>query len=344
MTIDADLSDIIRLQEPAIRRAFEKAVKDIRDGTKLTALRTALRAGDIEAAVRAIEIDGAAFSELRGAILNAYGQTGMAQISNVAWVYPDGTKAVVRWNMASPRAEEYARQIGTGLITNITTDMEAAVRETIADGYAFGRKWDEIARDIVGRVGPSGQRTGGIVGLSRTQAQWLASLRSKLASGDYRGVLNMSLLKDKRLRVMVAKAIAENKALSSAQIAKIVANYERNALMNRGLTIARTEVQKAIEEGKYEAWKQGLEKTGVPERFVIREWRHTGRAVHDRPWHQAMHGAQVRGLQVPFVLPSAAAMLHPHDSSWGAGPTEIINCLCQCKYSLDRKGLKSWRG
>lgn len=344
MTLDATIADILRTQEPAIRRAFERAVKDIRDGAKLTALRDALRRGDIEGAVAAVEIDNAAFSELRGAILNAYAQTGTAQINGVNWIYPDGTRAVVRWNMASPRAEAYARQLGTGLITNITSDMENAVRDTIADGYAFGRGFDRIARDIVGRVGPSGQRSGGIVGLSRQQTKWLLSLRSKLEAGDYSGALDMSMLKDKRLRALLEKAIAENKTISAAQIAKIAANYERNALMSRGLTIARTEVQKAIEEGKYEAWKQGLEKTGVPERFVIREWRHTGRAVRDRPWHQIMHGTQVRGLQVPFILPSGAALLHPHDSSFGAGADEIINCMCQAKYSIDRKGLMAWRG
>ena len=262
----------------------------------------------------------------------------------MSWVYPDGTKAVVRWNMASPRAEEYARQIGTGLITNTTADMREAVRGVIADGYAFGRKWDDIARDIVGRVGVSGQRSGGIVGLSKMQANWLMSMRWKLIQGDYKGALDMSLLKDKRLRKMLEKAIAENRTISASQIAMIERNYERNALMSRGLTIARTEVQKAIEEGKYEAWKQGLEKTGVPERFVVREWRHTGRAAFDRPWHQAFHGTKVRGLQVPFVLPSGAALMHPHDTSWGATAGEIINCMCQCRYSIDKKGLRAWRG
>ena len=344
MTVDATIAAILQNQEPAIRRAFENAIKDIRNGAKLTALRNALRIGDIEGAVAAVEIDNAAFGELRGAILNAYAQTGAAQINGVTWIYPDGTKAVVRWNMASPRAEEYARQIGTGLITNTTADMREAVRTVIADGYAFGRRWDDIARDIVGRVGSSGQRSGGIVGLSKTQANWLMSMRAKLRQGDYRAALDMSLLKDKRLRAMLEKAIAENRTISAAQIAMIERNYERNALMSRGLTIARTEVQKAIEEGKYEAWKQGLEKTGVPERFVIREWRHTGRAVHDRPWHQAFHGTKVRGLQVPFVLPSGAALMHPHDTSWGAGAAEIINCMCQCRYSIDKKGLRAWRG
>ena len=177
MTTDATISAILQNQEPAIRRAFENAIKDIRNGAKLTALRNALKIGDIEGAVAAVEIDNAAFGELRGAILNAYAQTGAAQINGVSWVYPDGTKAVVRWNMASPRAEEYARQIGTGLITNTTADMREAVRTVIADGYAFGRKWDDIARDIVGRVGVSGKRSGGIVGLSKVQANWLMSLR-----------------------------------------------------------------------------------------------------------------------------------------------------------------------
>lgn len=344
MSLEVEIADIIRTQEPLIRRAFDRAVREIRDGAKLTALRDALRRGDIEGAIDAIDIDNAAFGELRGAILEVYAKTGNAQLNNVSWIYPDGTKAIVRWNMASPRAEEYARQIGTGLITNTTIDMNAAIRDVIADGYAFGRSFDTIARDIVGRVGPSGNRSGGVIGLSRQQTNWLLSLRRKLAEGDYRGALDMQLLKDKRLRAMLEKAISDKRRISADQIGRILRNYERNALMMRGLTIARTEMQKAIEEGKYEAWKQALEKTGVPEQFVIREWRHTGRAVHDRPWHQTYHGTTVRGLQFPFVLPSGAALMHPHDTSLGAGPREVINCMCQCKYSLDRKGIKEWRG
>lgn len=341
---DAKISDLILTQEPAIRRAFENAVKGIRDGVQLTRLREALRAGDIEGAVAAVGVDNAAFGELRGAVLEAYAKAGLTTINGHTWVYPDGTRAVVRWDMANPRAEEYARGIGTGLITEISRDSEAAVREIIADGYAFGRKWDDIARDIVGRVGPSGQRSGGVVGLSRQQTVWLTNLRRKLESGDYSGALDMTLLKDKRLRAMIEKAMKDGRALTAAQIARIEQNYERNALLSRGLTIARTETLKAIEEGKYEAWKQGLEKTGVPEQFIIREWRHTGRAVHDRPWHQAANGMKVRGLQVPFVLSSGAAMLHPHDTSWGAGAGEVINCMCQCRYTVDKKGLKAWRG
>jgi len=344
MSTEYDLLQLIQTQEPAIKRAFEKAIKDIRDGTKLTALRDALKRGDTERAVAAVGIDNAAFSELRGALLNVYGNAGISTVNGTSWIYPDGTKAVIRFNMASPMAEEYARNIGTGLITNITSDMESAVRDTIADGYAFGRKWDDIALDIVGRVGPSGNRTGGILGLSKTQANWLMSMRAKLNKGDYRGALDMTLLKDKRLRKMLEKAIAENKTISAAQIAMIERNYERNALMNRGLTIARTETLKAIEEAKYEAWRQGLEKTGVPEQFVIREWRHTGRAMRDRPSHVAMNGTQVRGLHIPFVLNDGTAMMHPHDTSYGAGAHQIINCMCQSRYSIDRKGLKAWRG
>lgn len=341
---DADIAAIIQQQEPAIRRAFEKAVRDMRGGVRITRLYEALRAGNVDGAVAAVGIDNAAFNDLRAAVLDTYAKAGLATINGHTWVYPDGTRAMVRWNMANPRAEEFARQIGTGLITNTTEDMQAAVREVIADGYAFGRGWQTIARDIVGRVGPSGQRSGGIVGLSRQQTQWLINLRRKLNDGDYRGALDMSLLKDKRLRAMIEKAMKDGRALTAAQIARIEQNYELNALMSRGLTIARTETLKAIEEGKYEAWKQGLEKTGVPEQFIIREWRHTGRAVHDRPWHQAANGMKVRGLQVPFVLSSGAALLHPHDTSYGAGASEVINCRCQCKYAVDKKALKAWRG
>lgn len=341
---DADLAAMIQIQEPAIRRAFEKAVKDLRDSVRLTALRDALRSGNVEAAVQAVGVDNAAFNDLRAAILNTYGNSGVATVNGQIWIYPNGARAVVRFHMGNPRAEEYARNIGTGLITGIADDTEAAIRDVIADGYAFGRKWDAIARDIVGRVGPTGNRSGGIIGLSRPQAQWLISLRRKLETGDYRGALDMSLLKDKRLRAMLEKAIREGLVIGADQIAKITANYERNALMSRGLTIARTETRKAIEEGKYEAWQQGLEKTGIPEQFILRDWKHTGRAVRDRPDHVAMNGRTVRGLNIPFVFPDGTAMLHPHDTSFGAGAKHVINCECEARYRIDRKGLLAWRG
>lgn len=340
----ADIAQIIQSQEPAIRRAFERGVAQIRDAASLKKIADALASGDIEQVLRIVDIDPAAFGELRAAILKVYGESGISTIAGQTWIYPDGTRAVVRWNSLSPRAEEFARQIGTGLIQGITDDMAAAVRNAVADGYAFGRSYNRIALDIVGRVDANGRRSGGIIGLSAPQEQWVRNMRRYLEVWpDWPSISRMTR-RDKRFDKIIREAYEQGKPLTQAQIDKIIGRYSDRLLQTRGLTIARTETRKAAEEGKYEAWKQGLEKTGVPERFVIREWKHTGRAVKDRVDHMAMSGTMVRGLQVPFVFPDGAAMLHPHDTSFGAGARHVINCMCECRFKVDKKGLKAWQG
>lgn len=47
-----------------------------------------------------------------------------------------------------------------------------------------------------------------------------------------------------------------------------------------------------------------------------------------RDTHEELDGQRVVGLNTPFVSPSGARMLFPHDASLGAPPGELINCRC----------------
>lgn len=322
-----------------VRLAFLRAVQDIADRSDMKTLKEALRDRDVEAAVLSLNIENAAFDELRGELMSIYAKTGSATLANRKWVYANGQKAVVRWNSLTPNAESYARYVGSDLITGISNGIRESVRGHVADGYALGRKYDRIALDIVGRIGGDGKRQGGIIGLTPSQQQWVANLRRYLIV-DPKRALDMSLFTDKTYRNM----IKEDKPLSQDLIDTITRRYAARMLKSRGLTIARTEVRKAAEMGRYEAWQQALEKTGIPERFVLRRWRHTGRAVNDRPEHILMNGNVKRGLNSPHVFVDGTAMLHPHDNSFGAGPKHIINCMCEEEYSVDLKGLRAWRG
>lgn len=302
-------------------------------------LRDALRDGDIAAAVDSLNIDSAALVDVQARIVETYGKSGVAAINNGTWIYPDGTRAVVRWNALSPRAEEYARQIGSDLIQGITDETRALARDTIADGYAFNRSPDRIARDLVGRTGANGKRQGGIIGLDDPSQQWVRNLRRYLTD-DPKLALGMKL--NARDKQFIRRLLKDGRTMTQAQIDGMLRRYENNLLMVRGRRIARTETQNAIEAGRYEAWQQGLEKTGVPERFVTRTWKHTGRAVMDRPDHMAFSGSTVSGLTMPFVLPSGAQMKHSHDYSLGAGAKDIVNCECRTDYQLDKRALRAW--
>lgn len=339
-TYETQIRSLTRTYEPRVRSAFLAAMQDIKDRTQMRALRDAIRAQDIEAAIQAINIDAASMVRLQSTVLEVYGNSGQRTITSGVWTYPNGQRAVVRWNGLSPRAEEYARTLSSKLVQGITAETIDVVRDTIADGYVFSRSADRVARDLVGHIGPNGRRSGGVVGMDGQSAQWVRNLRTYLETDPMRAT-GMKI--NARDAALIRRANAQGRRLTASQIEGIARRYENNILLVRGRRIARTETRNATEAGKYEAWQQGLEKTGVPEQFVIREWIHTGRALRDRPDHLMMHKSTERGLNVPFVLPDGTAMLHPHDNSYGAGPEHIINCECEARYTVDKKGLALWR-
>lgn len=340
-TYERQVADLVRQFEPRIRTAFLAAMRDIRSRTQMARLRDALRNGDISEAVDALNIDPSALVRLQSTILEVYSQSGNLTISGRPWIYPDGTRAVVRWNSLSPLAESYARTLSSRLIVGLSDEAQAIAREVIADGYAYGRSFDRIARDLVGRIGANGRRSGGVVGLDRNQLQWVRNL-SQYLDGDLSRALGMKL--SERDKAFIRRLIKEGRAMTQAQIDGMLRRYENNLLMSRGLRIARTETITAIEKAKADAWRQGLEKTGVPERFLIRRWVHTGRSVIDRVQHQAINGEERRGFSDPHVLPDQTRMLHPHDTSLGAGPNQIVHCMCREDYRIDKAGLRAWLG
>lgn len=338
---ERQIRDLTRLYEPRIRQAFLEAMQDIRNRAQMGALRDALRSGDINAAVNALNIDHAAYARLQATILEVYSQSGALTISANSWIYPDGTRAVVRYNSLSPLAETYARELSARLVVGLSTEAQSVARDVIADGYALGRPIDRIARDLVGRIGANGRRTGGIVGLDPQQVQWVRNLREYLSTDPSRA-LGMKL--NARDLAFIRRIVAENRTLTQTQIDGLLRRYENNQLLARGLRVARTETITAIEQGKFDAWRQGLEKTGVPEQFLVRTWKHTGRSVIDRTQHMMISGKEARGLTEPFVMPDGAAMRYPHDTGLGAGADHVVNCQCRADYRVDKEGLRKWLG
>lgn len=309
--------------EQQIQREFLRAVRDISDGARFGPLRDAISRGDYQAALRAVDIDDAAFDGMRAMILETYAQGGVDAIKGTRWPVP------VRWNSATPQAEAYARDMVGQHITLITDDMRDAVRWTIGDGIAFGRSNNRIALDIVGRIGKSGQREGGIVGLNRQQSEWVANARRYLETGNYAAWERLGL-RDRRFR------FSDDKPPTQAQINRAVQAYSNRMLRSRGLTIARTERGLAVNMGTMEGYRQGAEKTGIPVTALEKEWLHEGINQIDRVSHVAAHGQRVRGLDTPFVVGGYSCQF-PHDPSLPA--SEVVNCGCRVRVRVPR----NWR-
>jgi hypothetical protein len=332
-TYEQQIRKITQDMEPRIRRAFLAAMADIKQRAQMGRLRDALRSNDIAGAVDALGIDPGAMVRLQSLIAETYGRSGAATINRGPWGY-------TRFNTLSPRSETWIRENATALAVELSDEARALARDTIADGYAFGRGFDRIARDLVGRIGPSGRRTGGIVGLDPQSMRWVNNLAGYLEA-DPKRALGMKLTP--RDRAFIQRVIARGDRLTAAQIEGILRRYENTMLMARGMRIARTETINAIESGKADAWREGMEKAGIPDEFLLKKWVHTGRAAIDRPEHEAMSGQVVRGIETAFVSPDGIMMRYPHDTTLGAGAEHTINCMCRADYSIDKKGLLEWR-
>ena len=310
--------------ETQIQRAFLASIRSITNNVQYSAMRDAIRRGDYDAVIMAVDVDDAAFDNLRGLLTQTYAEGGVNAITGERW------PVTVRWNSATPQAEDYARRVVGDHITRITTDMRDAIRWTVGDGIAFGRSKDRIALDIAGRIGASGRREGGMIGLNRMQSEWVASMRRSLETDP------VTAMRFKGWDRRFNKLVNSGQPLTAEQIDRITGVYTNKLLLSRGRTIARTERGLAINMGRMEGWRQALVKTGIPDRAVIKEWWHTGRSMIDRVTHQAANGQKVRGLNSLFNV-GGVFMTCPHDPAAPVG--EVVNCECQVKIALD----KNWR-
>lgn len=302
--------------EAQIRAAFQKGVRDTLSGASYGALRDAIARNDYQEALAAVDIEDAAFDDMRRLIVQTYAEGGVDAISGVRW--PVNT----RWNSATPEAEYFARKTVGQNITWITNDMRESVRWTMGDGIALGRGSNRIALDIVGRVGPSGQREGGIVGLNRLQAEWVRNYREKLLAGE---------IPSNTLLTAAERRLIDKGNLTAAQIDRLTQSYSNRLLLSRGKTIAKTERGLAVNMGRMEGYRQGAEKGGIPLAAMRKEWVHRGVHKHERLAHVRLGGDPAISFTQPFDVNGYSAQM-PHDPSLPAG--EVISCQCEVKVSI----------
>lgn len=217
-----ELDDLIETLEPALAAAFLAAIALLRSGIDYQGLLAALRVGDIDGAIDALNIDRGAFTgyaierqagfakagaiesttltkqraaafkappapSLRGPEVEPAGpgRTPPPAPPALSLDGPQPTNIVFRFDMTNPRAEAQIRGEAATRIAGYVDEQVETARRVIGDGFARGEGPQTIATDIAGRVNPiSKRREGGIVGLSDPQVSYVESMRRRLESGD----------------------------------------------------------------------------------------------------------------------------------------------------------------
>lgn len=331
---EKQLLELLDKYAPAIRDAILAGIRDVRDNARLVEIITMIEQNNIDGALRALGYNPAVFSQYQTLLMQVFEQGGMMVMSMQPKYTPDetGVMTMLRFNVRDRDAEKWLAEQSSTLITGIQDDIRVAVRDTLREGLEQGVNPRTIALDLVGRYNrETGHREGGIVGLGVREQEWARSVRQKLLTLDP-DYFNMGL-RDKRFDQIVRDAIDSGKPLTADQVTKLVDRYRDRALKARGDMIGREETLAALTRSEYEATRQALAQSNLPPGAAKKVWDTAGddRVRHS---HEEMDGQTV-GIDEPFVTPSGARMMHPHDGSLGAPAKELIMCRCRVRYDID---------
>lgn len=336
-TLQQQLDALFDKLWPEMAQAFRDAVAEIRSRITLKVLVDRLTAGDINGALEALHIDRAAFYPLEQALTLAYQSGGSITAQNFPVIREQtGARVVIRFDMRNPRAEQWLGERSSRLVTGIVEDQRASIQSALVDGMAAGQNPKATALQVVGRVSrATGKREGGIIGLTSQQAQYAASARRELLSGDPVQMANYLArsdnTRDKRFDKAVRAAMKAGKPLPVETVNAAVTSYENRLLKYRGDLIGKTETFGALASSKDEAYAQAIQSGKVQANAVKKRWKHFPNE-HPRLWHTAMSNVEVPfdGL---FSLPDGSQMAYAHDPA--GGMRNNAGCHCQTDYLID---------
>lgn len=320
---------------PRIRDAFMRAIRTMRSFAQVQRIAERLERGDIEGAVRAAGIDPVHLREIEKAIAEAYEAGGQATAKSIPPTRePDGFRLSAIFDIRNPVAEAWLLDRSAALVSGIAEEQRAMVRSVLHAGMVAGENPRSVALDIVGRINrATGQREGGLIGLTMTQQGYVDRARNNLLSGDPARMREYLALgrRDKRFDRTVLRAIREDKALTRDEVRRITGRLADRYLMLRGEVVARTEAMTALHQAAYEAMRQNIERGVVDEAAVTKVW-HSARDKRVRDTHQALDGQSV-GFRAEFVSPSGARLQFPGDPA--APAAEVIQCRCWCDFRVN---------
>ena len=318
-----------------IRAAFMEAIDDIRSNIVLRRIVECLERGDIAGAIRAMNLDEAAFRPLEDALRQTFTGGGVAAVEGMpALRDPDGHRLVIRFDVRNPAAETWLREHSATLVTNIVEDQRTVIRTALEEGLARGDNPTRTALDVIGRLNrATGRREGGVVGLTTAQGEYVARARQELLSGEpdqLRNYLSRGR-RDKRFDRTITSALRDGKPIPKEMVDRIVGRYSDGLLKLRADTIALNETMEALSTSKDIAFRQRIENGDLQAQHVTKTWKHTPQE-HPRVQHVEMQGQTVR-LDESFRAPDGTAIPYPHAP--GVPLRHKLGCKCFAEYKID---------
>lgn len=327
------LDKLIDAWERPLQRAFLDSILNVRDNAQLDRITVAIEAGDIERAVRAVGLDPVSFrpfDKVLGAAFEAGGDITSGSLPNIRTT--EGLRANFQFDVRNPAAENWLSTNSSRFTKEVLDDQRFMIRDYLRDGIAAGDNPRTTALNLVGRVGPSGRRENGIIGLTSSQAEWVKNYEAELRSSNPRAALSRNL-RDARFDAAVRRAAESGEPIPGELVNKMVDAYTNRALRFRAEAIARTESMTALHEAQTQSLQQAVDSGALVKQEVIKIWRvKRPRDGRTRDSHEAMEGQEVK-LGESFVTGKGNLIEYPGDPS--APADEIIGCRCWLETKVD---------
>jgi hypothetical protein len=307
---------LIAQWDPKLQKAFLDSIANVRNRAQVNQIAAMLANDDVEGALKAVGLDPASFRPFDKTFESAFETGGVATADALP-----GFTAAFQFSIRNPSAEGWLRTYSSSMITDILDDQRTMIRNVLEAGLKIGANPKTTALDLVGRIGASGQREGGLIGLTDSQAEWVSNYRAELMSATPKDALARSL-RDARFDPAVIRAAESGDAIPADLIDKMVKAYINRALRYRAETIARTESMTALHQAQEMAMQQAVGAGALSIDKVSYVWRATedGRT---RDAHRELDG-QVAKMGVPFQS-SLGPIRFPGDPL--ASLENTINCF-----------------
>ncbi|HEY6965883.1 MAG TPA: phage minor head protein [Burkholderiales bacterium] len=330
----ASLSEVEALAaklEPSLARAILNALTMQSAAVSLDDVAAALQAGDVGKVIAALGIEhfeaamGGVTSALQGAVWSA----GAATAAKIA----DLSGAAFSFNQLNPRLVTWLQSYSLGLIRDINDTTREGVRNFLLAGMTAGQNPRTTAIQIRSVVGLTDKMSNAVAnfraelegfhlkdsadawGLGRkiSRAPGGAQVFVPGKDGTPKDGIDLRRLRDFRFDGQLKQALDSGKALTQAQIDKMVDAYARKYRQFRAQMIARTESIRATNVGVQDAWRQAIEAGKVPETLVRRRWlvspdERTCDVCDSIPGMNPDRGV---GFAEPFATPNGPLFLPP---------------------------------
>jgi hypothetical protein len=311
--------------DPKIARAFIAAIETIRTRVPAEQLARFIERRDFAS------LENAFASHFTSTEWQAYGKA-IEQAVLAGVKATSTTQGVINGAQAdfeiavglNPRLEQFAITMTSTRIREIDQTTRDTIRQVLQRGLTAGDDPFAIARQIRGSIG-----------LTRRQEAAVSNYERMLRALDPEALERK--LRDRRSDGSVGRAIANDKALTDAQIRSLVDRYRDRYVKYRANVIARTESIRAVQGAQWELFQDMINKGQIDARQVRRTWINTNDG-HVRNSHVQIPQINPRGVgQAETFASPLGPILYPGDPSALAANT--IQCRCAVFARIISRGL-----